>query len=139
MKFTENQLQLYSRHLILPEVGHGQEKLLNARVFMVGAGGLGSPAGYYLSAAGVGTIAIVDNDEVDLSNLQRQIAHNTGTLGIPKVESAKHTFATGCSPFSPGYRTSWSCPRYNRNASGSRGPEAYCWCRTYTERRTPHL
>jgi molybdopterin/thiamine biosynthesis adenylyltransferase len=93
MKFTEDQLQRYSRHLILPEVGeHGQEKLLNARVFIVGAGGLGSPVGYYLSAAGVGTIAIVDNDEVDLSNLQRQIAHNTGTVGIPKVESAKNTF-----------------------------------------------
>ncbi|MFZ3138559.1 MAG: molybdopterin-synthase adenylyltransferase MoeB [Thermodesulfovibrionales bacterium] len=93
MKFTEAQLQRYSRHLILPEVGEeGQTKLLNAKVFMVGAGGLGSPAGYYLSAAGVGTIAIIDNDEVDLSNLQRQIAHCTRTLGIPKVESAKNTF-----------------------------------------------
>ena len=93
MKFTEDQLRRYSRHLILPEVGeHGQEKLLNAKVFMVGAGGLGSPAGYYLSAAGVGTIAIMDNDVVDLSNLQRQIAHCTKTLGIPKVESAKNTF-----------------------------------------------
>jgi molybdopterin-synthase adenylyltransferase len=93
MKFTEDQLRRYSRHLILPEVGeHGQEKLLNARVFMVGAGGLGSPAGYYLSAAGVGTIAIIDDDEVDLSNLQRQIAHCTKTLGIPKVASAKNTF-----------------------------------------------
>jgi molybdopterin/thiamine biosynthesis adenylyltransferase len=93
MKFTEDQLQRYHRHLILPEVGEaGQEKLLDAKVFMVGAGGLGSPAGYYLSAAGVGTIAIIDDDEVDLSNLQRQIAHCTKTLGIPKVESAKNTF-----------------------------------------------
>ena len=93
MKFTEAQLQRYSRHLILPEVGEeGQTKLLNAKVFMVGAGGLGSPVGYYLSAAGVGTIAIIDNDEVDLSNLQRQIAHCTRTLGMPKVESAKNTF-----------------------------------------------
>ena len=93
MKFTEDQLRRYSRHLILPEVGeHGQEKLLNAKVFVVGAGGLGSPVGYYLSAAGVGTIAIIDDDEVDLSNLQRQIAHCTKTLGIPKVESAKNTF-----------------------------------------------
>ncbi|MBM4145194.1 MAG: molybdopterin-synthase adenylyltransferase MoeB [Nitrospira sp.] len=93
MKFTEAQLQRYSRHLILPEVGEeGQAKLLNAKVFMVGAGGLGSSVGYYLSAAGVGTIAIIDNDEVDLSNLQRQIAHCTRTLGIPKVESAKNTF-----------------------------------------------
>jgi len=93
VKFTEAQLQRYGRHLILPEVGEeGQTKLLNAKVFMVGAGGLGSPVGYYLSAAGVGTIAIIDNDEVDLSNLQRQIAHCTRTLGIPKVESAKNTF-----------------------------------------------
>ena len=93
MKFTEAQLQRYSRHLTLPEVGEeGQTKLLNAKVFMVGAGGLGSPVGYYLSAAGVGTIAIIDNDEVDLSNLQRQIAHCTRTLGMPKVESAKYTF-----------------------------------------------
>jgi adenylyltransferase/sulfurtransferase len=93
MKFTEEQLQRYSRHLILPEVGEqGQTRLLTARVFMVGAGGLGSPVGYYLSAAGVGTLAIIDNDEVDLSNLQRQIAHCTRTLGIPKVESAKNTF-----------------------------------------------
>jgi len=93
MKFTEDQLQRYSRHIILPEVGElGQIKLLKARVFIVGAGGLGSPVGYYLTAAGVGTIAIVDNDEVDLSNLQRQIAHNTGTVGKPKVESAKSTF-----------------------------------------------
>lgn len=93
MKLTEAQLQRYSRHLILPEVGEeGQIKLLNAKVFMVGAGGLGSSVGYYLSAAGVGAIAIIDNDEVDLSNLQRQIAHCTRTLGIPKVESAKNTF-----------------------------------------------
>jgi adenylyltransferase/sulfurtransferase len=93
MKFTEDQLQRYSRHIILPEVGEqGQIKILKARVFIVGAGGLGSPVGFYLSAAGVGTIAIVDNDEVDLSNLQRQIAHNTKTIGKPKVESAKNTF-----------------------------------------------
>jgi molybdopterin/thiamine biosynthesis adenylyltransferase len=93
LKFTEEQLQRYSRHLILPEVGaKGQRKLLKAKVFMVGAGGLGSPVGYYLSAAGVGVIAIIDDDEVELSNLQRQIAHCTSTLGIPKVESAKSTF-----------------------------------------------
>jgi len=93
MKFTEDQLQRYSRHIILPEVGEqGQMKLLKSRVFIVGAGGLGSPVGYYLSAAGVGTIAMVDDDVVDLSNLQRQIAHCTGTLGMPKVESAKITF-----------------------------------------------
>lgn len=93
MEFTEEQLQRYSRHIILPEVGEkGQMKIANARVFIVGAGGLGSPVGYYLTAAGVGIIAIVDNDNVELSNLQRQIAHNVNTLGNPKVESAKKTF-----------------------------------------------
>lgn len=93
MEFTEEQLQRYSRHIILPEVGgKGQKKLLNAKVFLVGAGGLGCPVGYYLTAAGVGTIAIIDNDNVELSNLQRQIAHSVHTLGIPKVESAKRTF-----------------------------------------------
>ncbi len=93
MKFREDQLQRYSRHLILPEIGEqGQNKLLNAKVFIVGAGGLGSPVGYYLSAAGVGTIAIIDNDDVDLSNLQRQIAHSTKTVGTSKVTSAKKTF-----------------------------------------------
>lgn len=93
MKFTGDQLQRYSRHLILPEVGEeGQARLLKARVFIVGAGGLGSPAGYYLAAAGVGTLGIIDNDEVELSNLQRQIAHCTRTIGVPKVESAKNTF-----------------------------------------------
>lgn len=93
MEFTEAQLQRYSRHIILPEVGgKGQKKLLNARVFIVGAGGLGCPVGYYLTAAGVGTIAIIDNDNVELSNLQRQIAHSVNTLGMPKVESAKRTF-----------------------------------------------
>ncbi|MFN3740494.1 MAG: molybdopterin-synthase adenylyltransferase MoeB [Thermodesulfovibrionales bacterium] len=93
MEFTEAQLQRYSRHIILPEVGgKGQKKLLNAKVFIVGAGGLGCPVGYYLTAAGIGTIAIIDNDNVELSNLQRQIAHSVNTLGMPKVESAKKTF-----------------------------------------------
>jgi len=93
MEFTEDQLQRYSRHIILPEVGgKGQKKLLNAKVFIVGAGGLGCPVGYYLTAAGVGTIGIIDNDDVELSNLQRQIAHSVHTLGMPKVESAKRTF-----------------------------------------------
>jgi adenylyltransferase/sulfurtransferase len=78
---------------MLPEVGEeGQAKIAKAKVFIVGAGGLGSPVGYYLTAAGVGTIAIIDNDNVDLSNLQRQIAHSVKTLGKPKVESAKNTF-----------------------------------------------
>ncbi len=93
MEFTEDQLQRYSRHIILPEVGEkGQIKIAKAKVFIVGAGGLGSPVGYYLTAAGVGVIAIVDNDNVELSNLQRQIAHSVRTIGNPKVESAKNTF-----------------------------------------------
>lgn len=93
MEFTEDQLQRYSRHIILPEVGgKGQKKILNAKVFIVGAGGLGCPVGYYLAAAGVGTIGMIDNDTVEMSNLQRQIAHNTDRIGVLKVESAKQTF-----------------------------------------------
>ncbi len=93
MKLSDDQRQRYSRHLVLPEVGeHGQTKLLQSKVFLVGAGGLGSPVGYYLSAAGVGTIAVADNDVVELSNLQRQIAHTTGAVGRSKAESAKATF-----------------------------------------------
>jgi len=91
--FTEDQILRYSRHIILPEVGgDGQERLLNARVALVGAGGLGSPVGYYLAAAGVGTIGVIDDDRVELSNLQRQIAHTTQRLGMLKAESAKATW-----------------------------------------------
>ena len=93
MEFTDDQLLRYSRHIILPEVGgKGQAKIAKAKVFIVGAGGLGCPVGYYLTAAGVGTIALIDNDTVEMSNLQRQIAHNVHTIGMPKVESAKKTF-----------------------------------------------
>ena len=93
MDFTEDQILRYSRHILLPEVGgEGQEKILNAKVVLVGAGGLGSPVGYYLAAAGVGTIGVIDNDRVEISNLQRQIAHNTSRLGLLKVDSAKATF-----------------------------------------------
>ena len=91
-QFTPEQLIRYSRHFLLPEVGEeGQAKLLNAKVLMVGAGGLGSPSAYYLAAAGVGTLGIVDNDVVDLSNLQRQILHSNDRVGMPKTESAKMT------------------------------------------------
>ncbi|NPB06068.1 MAG: molybdopterin-synthase adenylyltransferase MoeB [Aquificae bacterium] len=91
-RFTEEQIKRYARHIVLPEVGgRGQEKLLNSKVLVVGAGGLGSPALYYLAAAGVGTIGVVDYDAVDLSNLQRQILHDTSRVGTPKVESAKKT------------------------------------------------
>ncbi len=93
MDFTEEQLKRYSRHIILPEVGgKGQAKISAAKVLIVGAGGLGCPVGYYLAAAGVGTIAMVDNDKVELSNLQRQIAHNVNTLDQYKADSAKKTF-----------------------------------------------
>ncbi len=87
-ELTPEQLDRYSRHLLLPEVGEkGQEKLLRARVLLLGAGGLGSPAALYLAAAGVGTLGIIDNDVVDASNLQRQILHGTAKVGVPKVES----------------------------------------------------
>jgi adenylyltransferase/sulfurtransferase len=87
--FTENQLERYSRHILLDDVGiEGQEKLLAAKVLIVGAGGLGCPAALYLAAAGVGTIGIVDNDCVEVSNLQRQVAHFTKDINVPKVESA---------------------------------------------------
>jgi adenylyltransferase/sulfurtransferase len=93
MDFTEEQLKRYSRHIILPEVGgKGQKKISEAKVMIVGAGGLGCPVGYYLAAAGVGTIALVDNDNVELSNLQRQIAHSVKTVDVNKAESAKQTF-----------------------------------------------
>ena len=89
MAFTNEQLERYSRHIILKEVGaKGQKKLLNSSVLIIGAGGLGSPAALYLAAAGVGPIGIADADEVDLSNLQRQIIHATKDVGKPKVLSA---------------------------------------------------
>jgi molybdopterin/thiamine biosynthesis adenylyltransferase/rhodanese-related sulfurtransferase len=91
-QYTPEQLIRYSRHFLLPEVGEdGQAKLLQAKVLMVGAGGLGSPSAYYLAAAGVGTLGIIDNDVVDISNLQRQILHANDRVGMPKVESAKKT------------------------------------------------
>jgi|SRR5579875_734203 len=89
---TPEQLERYSRHLLIPEIGQeGQLKLLDAKVLLLGAGGLGSPAALYLAAAGVGTLGIVDNDVVDRSNLQRQVIHDTERVGIPKVDSAEQT------------------------------------------------
>jgi molybdopterin/thiamine biosynthesis adenylyltransferase/rhodanese-related sulfurtransferase len=88
--FTPEQRQRYSRHFLLPEVGvEGQQKLLDAKVLLLGAGGLGSPTALYLAAAGVGTLGIVDDDTVDVSNLQRQVIHTTETVGTPKVDSAE--------------------------------------------------
>jgi len=89
---TAEQRERYSRHLLLDEVGmEGQQKLLDAKVLLLGAGGLGSPAALYLAAAGVGTLGIVDNDEVDVSNLQRQVIHSSERVGVPKVDSAEQT------------------------------------------------
>ncbi len=89
MSLTGPQYARYARHLVLPEIGAaGQERLLAARVLVIGAGGLGSPAAFYLAAAGVGTIGIMDGDSVDLSNLQRQILHTTEAVGTGKTDSA---------------------------------------------------
>jgi molybdopterin/thiamine biosynthesis adenylyltransferase/rhodanese-related sulfurtransferase len=87
---TKEQRERYSRHLLVPEIGlEGQTKLLNAKVLLLGAGGLGSPTALYLAAAGVGTLGVVDDDDVDLSNLQRQVIHTTDRIGTPKVDSAE--------------------------------------------------
>ena len=92
MAFTDEQLERYSRHILLKEIGvRGQKKLMNGSVLIIGAGGLGSPAALYLAAAGVGRIGIADADVVDLSNLQRQVIHTTADLGRPKAVSAAET------------------------------------------------
>ena len=94
MRLTDKQIDRYARHIILKEVGGaGQQKLLNTRVLVVGAGGLGSPVAIYLAAAGIGTIGIIDFDDVSLSNLQRQILHSTDRVGQPKVISAEMTLS----------------------------------------------
>ncbi|ABB24421.1 HesA/MoeB/ThiF family protein [Pelodictyon luteolum] len=90
MNLSAQEQERYSRHLALPEIGmEGQQRLRASRVLIVGAGGLGSPAALYLSAAGVGTIGLIDGDTVDLTNLQRQILHTTASVGIKKVDSAR--------------------------------------------------
>lgn len=92
--FTTEELERYARHIVLDEIGGpGQQKLKAARVLAIGAGGLGAPILLYLAAAGVGTIGIVDDDEVSLSNLQRQVIHGTSDIGRPKVESARDAIA----------------------------------------------
>jgi adenylyltransferase/sulfurtransferase len=93
-EFTDQQIDRYARHLVLPEIGEeGQAGLLDAKVLVIGAGGLGSPLLLYLAAAGVGTLGVVDDDAVDLSNLQRQVLHDTSSIGTPKVESARRRLA----------------------------------------------
>lgn len=90
MELTEDQIYRYSRNILIPEIGGGgQKKLLNASVFCIGAGGLGSPVMLYLAAAGVGTIGIADSDKVDISNLQRQVIHSTQDIGKTKTSSAR--------------------------------------------------
>jgi len=90
VSLTEQQIERYSRHIILEQIGGaGQEKLLSSSVLIIGAGGLGSPAALYLAAAGVGTIGIVDGDNVDMSNLQRQVIHHTADVGAEKIKSAR--------------------------------------------------
>ncbi len=94
MAFTDEQLERYSRQILLKEVGGaGQKKIAAAKVFLIGAGGLGSPSALYLASAGVGTLGIIDDDVVDLSNLQRQILHSTKTINHSKVESAEETIS----------------------------------------------
>lgn len=91
-ELSETQIERYSRQIILPEVGgKGQKRIAQAKVFLAGAGGLGSPCAYYLTAAGIGHIAVVDSDDVELNNLQRQILHTTSSVGKPKAESARAT------------------------------------------------
>ncbi|MGU3399352.1 molybdopterin-synthase adenylyltransferase MoeB [Brucellaceae bacterium D45D] len=92
--FSSEELERYARHIVLPEIGGpGQQKLKAARVLVLGAGGLGAPVLHYLAAAGIGTLGIVDDDTVSLSNLQRQVIHDTESVGQPKVESARATIA----------------------------------------------
>ncbi len=94
LPLSTEELQRYARHIVLPEVGGpGQQRLKRARVLVIGAGGLGAPVLEYLAAAGVGTLGIVDDDTVSLSNLQRQVIHDTDAVGLPKVESAAHAVA----------------------------------------------
>jgi molybdopterin-synthase adenylyltransferase len=101
LDFTEDEIRRYSRHILLQDVGGiGQAKVKSARVLVIGAGGLGSPLALYLAAAGVGTIGIVDHDHVELSNLQRQIAHTTARIGAPKADSA----ALAARAINPGVR-----------------------------------
>src|SRR4051794_31235330 len=93
-ELTREEVRRYSRHLIIPDVGMtGQRRLKNAKVLVIGAGGLGSPALLYLAAAGVGTIGIVEFDEVDESNLQRQVIHGQSDIGKPKAQSAKESIS----------------------------------------------
>jgi adenylyltransferase/sulfurtransferase len=110
MKFSEEQIHRYSRQMILPGIGgKGQRKLAEAKVFIMGAGGLGSPAAIYLAAAGVGTIGLADSDRVEVHNLQRQILHRTCDIGLPKVESGRKTLES----LNPEVKVQIYCERVN--------------------------
>ena len=112
MKLDDQQLLRYSRHILLNEIGiEGQSTLLASHVLIIGAGGLGSPAAFYLAAAGVGTITIVDNDQVDLTNLQRQILHTEERVGMNKVDSAQITLRQ----LNPHTRINALCERADEN------------------------
>ncbi len=116
LDFSEDEIRRYSRHILLGEVGGiGQAKLKAAKVLVVGAGGLGSPLMLYLAAAGIGTIGVVDDDVVELSNLQRQVAHTTARIGTPKVESA----AFAASAINPGVRIEPHALRLNADNAPS--------------------
>lgn len=94
LPLTESELERYARHIVLPEIGGaGQQKLKKARVLVIGAGGLGAPVLCYLAAAGIGTLGVIDDDTVSLSNLQRQVIHDTDSVGMEKVESARASIA----------------------------------------------
>ena len=119
MSLTSEEIERYARHLVLREVGGpGQQKLRKARVLVVGAGGLGAPLLQYLAAAGVGTLGIVDDDDVSLSNLQRQVIHGTDDIGRPKVESAQDAIAR-LNPHVTWSRT--AAPRRRQCARAGRG------------------
>ena len=118
---SNEQIERYARHIAMKEVGvKGQKKLLAAKVLIIGAGGLGSPAAMYLAAAGMGTIGIADSDVVDLSNLQRQILHRTADVGRPKVESARETLS----------RLNPEVQVKRLLAAGKRLPDMYLCCGT---------
>ena len=124
---NDDQLLRYSRHILLDELGiEGQQRLLASHALVIGAGGLGSPVALYLAAAGVGTITIIDDDTVDLTNLQRQIVHDASRIGRPKAESAAASRALGEAfarqwPAVGGRSTLWPAPR-----PGCRTPRCPC-------------
>src|SRR5207247_772122 len=152
---TADQIQRYSRHFLLPQVGdRGQKRLLRSKVLLIGAGGLGSPIALYLAAAGVGTLGLMDGDVVDLTNLQRQVLHTTADIGKPTVESGARRRAERGALLSlslPHAAAAWPrallkrgrrpgrAPRSDRAGAGDRGGEAPARDRRAAGRAPPHL